>query len=142
MNSASYEELDRIFHPGNIAIIGASPVSDLATLAHMSTKIKDRVYFVNPKYSEIFGRKCYPAISDVPVPIDYAVIGINAASVPDTVAACIEKGVKAVHIYTSGFSETGLPQGIELEKKLAEITREKSELSAPIASVFTAPVRD
>ncbi len=131
MNKTSYQEMDSIFHPGNVAIIGASPISDLATLAHVSTKIRDRLYFVNPKYSEIFGKKCYPAISEVPVPIEYAVVGINAVLVPDIITACIEKGVKAVHIYTSGFSETGLQEGIELEKKLAEISQGKIRIIGP-----------
>jgi acyl-CoA synthetase (NDP forming) len=131
MDKASYQELDSIFHPGNVAIIGASPVSDLATLAHIRTKIKDCIYFVNPRYSEILGKKCYPSISDVPVPIDYAIIGINAALVPDVIKACIAKGVKTVHIYTSGFSETGLPEGIGLEKKLAEISRGKIRIIGP-----------
>ncbi|MHB8085817.1 MAG: CoA-binding protein [Dehalococcoidia bacterium] len=131
MDKLSYQELDSIFHPGNMAIIGASPVSDLATLAHMSTKIKDRVYFVNPKYSEMLGKKCYATILDVPAPIDYVIIGVNAVLVPDILKACIEKAVKTVHIYTSGFSETGLPDGIELEKKLAEISRGKIRIIGP-----------
>ena len=43
-----------IFNPRSVAIIGASP-HDLATLAHMSTKIRDRLFLVNPKYTEVRG---------------------------------------------------------------------------------------
>ncbi|MCX6005374.1 MAG: CoA-binding protein [Chloroflexi bacterium] len=131
MDKEKYEEFDKIFHPDNVAVIGASPVSDIASLALMSTKIRDRVYFVNPKYSEIFGRKCYPSILNVPVPIDYVIFGINARFVPDVLAECIQKGVKTAHIYTSGFSETGLPEGIELEKKLKQVAKGKIRLIGP-----------
>ena len=53
---------DYIFNPRSVAIIGASPM-DLATLAQMSTKIRDRLFLVNPKYTEVRGKKCYPSIS-------------------------------------------------------------------------------
>ena len=118
MKKEQYQELDNIFHPQNVAIIGASPVADLATLALMNTKMKDRVYFVNPKYQEIFGRKCYASVLDIEGPVDYAIICINASYVSGVIGECIAKGIAGAHIYTSGFSETGLAEGIELEKKL------------------------
>lgn len=62
MDKSRYQEMDEIFHPGNVAIIGASPSSDIATQAQVKTKIRERLYPVNPKYKEIFGRKCYPSI--------------------------------------------------------------------------------
>jgi acyl-CoA synthetase (NDP forming) len=126
-----FREIDSIFHPENVAIIGASPVSDIATLAHMKTKIRDRLYPVNPRYDEILGRKCYPSIIDVPVSIDYAIISVNASLVPQVIADCIRKGVKAAHIYTAGFAETGLPEGMELEKKLKGLAEGKIRLIGP-----------
>ncbi|MDD5312499.1 MAG: CoA-binding protein [Dehalococcoidia bacterium] len=131
MDRAKYLELDKIFHPHNVAVIGASQFGDIASLALLSTKIKDRVYFVNPKYSEIYGRKCYASILDIPDPVDYAIFGINAKFVPDVLADCIKKGVRAAHIYTSGFSETGLPEAIELERKVKRIAEGKIRLIGP-----------
>ena len=72
---------DFIFNPRGVAIIGASP-SDLATLAQMKTRIRDRLYLVNPKYTEVLGKKCYPSILDIEARIDYVIIGISAASCP------------------------------------------------------------
>ena len=46
-----------IFNPRAMAIVGASP-NDLATVAQVQTKIRDRLFLVNPNYSEIFGKKC------------------------------------------------------------------------------------
>jgi acyl-CoA synthetase (NDP forming) len=131
MDKKQFEEMDRIFHPQNIAIIGASPVSDIATQAHMNTKIKDRLYPVNPRYKEVFGRTCYASILDVPVPIDYVILSIGAAMVPSVISDCIKKGVRAAHIYSAGFGETGLKEGIELEKQLQALAKGKIRLIGP-----------
>ncbi len=131
MKKEGYEELDGIFHPGNVVIIGASPVADIATLALMNTKIRDNLFFVNPKYDEIFGRKCYASVLDIKEPIDYAIIGVNAKLVSMVVGECIERGVKAAHIYTSGFSETGLPEGDALEKELKEVASGRIRIIGP-----------
>lgn len=123
--------IDSIFHPENIAIIGASPTSDIATLAHMKTKIRDRLYPVNPRYGEILGKKCYASILDVPVPVDYVIVSVNASLVPQVISDCIKKGVKAAHIYTAGFAETGLAEGVKLEKKLKDLAKGKIRLIGP-----------
>ncbi len=131
MNKDQYAELEAIFHPRSLAVIGASPVGDIATLAHINTSISDRLYLVNPKYAELMGKKCFPSILDIQDPIDYAIISVNAGLVSKMVGECIEKGVRCAHIYTAGFSETGLPEGIELEKKLKEIAGGKIRIIGP-----------
>jgi len=60
---------DYIFNPRSVGIIGASP-HDMATLAQMKTKIRDRLFLVNPKYTEVLGKKCYPSILDVDSEVD------------------------------------------------------------------------
>ena len=131
MDKSRYQEMDGIFHPQHVAIIGASPTSDIATQAQAKTKIRERLYPVNPKYEEILGRKCYPSILDVPVPVDYVILSVNAAMVPGVIGDCIRKGVKVAHIYSSGFSETGLKEGIELENKLRETAAGKIRVIGP-----------
>ena len=131
MDKSHYQEMDEIFHPGNVAIIGASPSSDIATQAQVKTKIRERLYPVNPKYKEIFGRICYPSILDVPVPVDYVIISVSAAMVPDVIQDCIRKGVKAAHIYSSGFAETGIKECIELENRLKAVSAGKIRIIGP-----------
>lgn len=121
---------DYIFNPRAVAIIGASP-HDLATLAQMKTKIKDRLFLVNPKYKEIFGKKCYPGIGEVESEIDYVILGVSASVLPAVLEDCIRKGVKAAQIFTAGFSETGLPEGIEREKSLKEMTAGRIRIIGP-----------
>ncbi len=119
-----------IFNPRSVAIIGASP-HDLATLAQMSTKIRDRLFLVNPKYAEVRGKKCYPSISDVESEIDYVIIIVSAPVVPQVLEECIRKKVKVAQIYTAGFAETGVPERMELEKKLEQIAEGKIRIIGP-----------
>ncbi len=121
---------DYIFNPGSVAIIGASP-HDLATLAQMNSKIKDRLFLVNPNYTEIFGKKCYPSIGDIKSEIDYVSLVISAKVLPKVLEECIQKGVKVAQIYTAGFSETGTLEGIEGEKELKQITAGKIRVIGP-----------
>jgi len=121
---------DYIFNPSSLAIIGASP-HDLATLAQVSTKIRDRLFLVNPKYTEVRGQKCYPSISDVESEIDYVLLLVSAPVVPQVLEECIQKGVKVAQIYTAGFSETGFPERIELEKRLKQMANGKIRIIGP-----------
>jgi acyl-CoA synthetase (NDP forming) len=124
------ELFEYVFNPKSLAIVGASP-HDLATLAHMNTKIRKRLFLVNPKYSEIRGKRCYPSILDVEPDIDYAILGVSAAVVPQVLEACIQKGVKVAQIYTAGFSESGIPERVELEKKLKQMADGKIRVIGP-----------
>jgi len=122
--------LDTIFNPRGVAVIGASPF-DLATQAQMKTKIRERLYLVNPKYTEVLGMKCYPSIMDVEAPVDYVIIGVSAAILPQVITECIRKGVKAAQIFTAGFSETGIPERIKQEEELKRLALGKIRLIGP-----------
>jgi acyl-CoA synthetase (NDP forming) len=121
---------DCIFNPRAVAIIGASPF-DFATLAQMKTKIRERLYLVNPKYTELLGKKCYPSILDVENEVDYVIIGISAAALPQVLEECIRKGVKVAQVYTAGFSETGVPEQVKLEEELIRMAKGRIRLIGP-----------
>ncbi|MGC8809577.1 MAG: CoA-binding protein [bacterium] len=121
---------DYAFYPRGVAIIGASP-HDLATLAQMSTKIKEKLFLVNPNYKEIRGQTCYPNILAIKEPIDYAILVIPAVIVPQVLEECIQKGVKVAQIYSSGFSETGMEERMALEKKVQEVAAGRIRIIGP-----------
>jgi acyl-CoA synthetase (NDP forming) len=121
---------DYIFNPRSVAIIGASP-HDLATLAQMKTKLRDRLFLVNPKYAEVLGKKSYPSILHVDSEIDYVTIGVSASALPKVLEECIQKGVKVAQIFTAGFSETGTPEGIEQEKELKRMAAGRIRVIGP-----------
>jgi acyl-CoA synthetase (NDP forming) len=123
-------EFKYIFYPRTVAVIGASD-SDGFSQALMGTKLRDSLFLVNPKYKELQGKKCYASILDIECEIEYAVIAVPALLVPKVLIECIEKGVKAVHVFTAGFSETGLEDRKVLEDEVQNIARGKVSLIGP-----------
>lgn len=121
---------DYIFNPRSVGIIGASP-HDMGTLAQIKTKIRDRLFLVNPKYTEVLGKKCYPSILDVETEIDYVIIEVSASALPKVLGECIQKGVKVAQIFTAGFSETGAPERIEQEKELKRMAAGRIRVIRP-----------
>ncbi len=130
MKGHKLREFNDIFYPRTVAVIGASD-SDGFSQALMGTKLRDSLFLVNPKYKELQGKKCYASILDIECEIEYVVIAVPALLVPKVLIECIEKGVKAVHVFTAGFSETGLEDRKVLEDEVQNIARGKVSLIGP-----------
>ena len=127
----STANLDAIFNPGAIAIAGVSTqgrASELGGRGYLDAMIrcgfKGKLYPVNPKGGEVRGLTVYPGVKQIPGPVDYVVSAIPASGALQLMKDCAAKGVKAVHFFTSGFSELGKGDGIEVEREILAIARE------------------
>ncbi|MCF8145825.1 MAG: bifunctional acetate--CoA ligase family protein/GNAT family N-acetyltransferase [Deltaproteobacteria bacterium] len=113
--------LDKIFKPESVAVIGASPSQGSIGFALMENLTgggyEGRIVPVNPKHSEIMGIKTYPALSMAKQDVDLAIIATPIATVPEIVKECVETGVGGAIIISAGGRETG-PEGLELEKEI------------------------
>ena len=76
------------------------------------------LYPVNPKADEIDGRKCYATLLDCPDPVDHVISQVPAPVVPELVDQCVEKGIRSIHFFTAGFSETGDEDMAEMEVQM------------------------
>ena len=117
----STHPLDEILHPRAIAVVGASDSGGrgggfIAPLVELG--FKGKIYPVNPKYTEIMGMKAYPSVKDIPGPVDYVISSIPASAVLGMIDDCAQKRVKAVHLFTARFSETGRKEATELEQEI------------------------
>ncbi|MFU8827292.1 MAG: acetate--CoA ligase family protein [Brevefilum sp.] len=119
-------DLAPFFSPTGVAIIGAS--QDPRKLSHGILKnmtlygFQGGIYPVNPKADRILGLKAYTDISEVPDPVELAVIVIPAPYTPDALRACGARGIKAAIIISGGFKEVG-GAGVELEKECLQIAQ-------------------
>ncbi len=82
-----------------------------------------RIYLVNPRGGELDGHPIYRTLTEVPGAVDHVVASIPARFTPALMEECRAKGVKVVHMFASGFAETGEPDRIELQNRLVEIAR-------------------
>jgi len=118
--------LDKIFNPKSVAIIGASDQEGSVGCAIVKNFTQlgyaGKVYFVNMRKPEIFGVKTYPTVGQIPEPVDLAMIATPAKTVPDVVEQCGKASVKGAIIVSAGFKETG-SEGKELEAKILEIKK-------------------
>lgn len=123
--------IDYIFHPRSLAIVGVSPpqwgpggfsTGFLTALQDMA--FEGPIYPVNPRHQEILGLKCYPSLLDIPGSVDHVIFSVPVAAVPQVIEDCIAKGVKSIHFFTAGFSETGEVEAAELERRIVARARE------------------
>src|SRR5262245_23141368 len=126
--------LDPFFHPGSVAVIGASAtpgsVGSILIRNLLANPFGGVVYPVNPKRRAVHGVYCYPDLAHLPEVVDLAVIATPAAAVPATVRDCVARGVKAAIIISAGFSELGA-EGRALERQIREIARGKMRVIGP-----------
>ena len=120
-------ELDYIFRPRSVAVIGASrrKGSIGREILHklLMSEFNGKVFPVNPNAQVIHSIKSYSTILDVPDAVDLAIIIIPREKVKDVVRQCGEKGVKGLIVITAGFSELG-PEGKKRELEILRIVRE------------------
>lgn len=120
------ENLDRVFKPRSVAIVGAStsPKKFGYVITDMLLKqgYAGRVYPINPSASEICGLPSYPSLADVPDEVDVATIVLPAEMVLQAFKEAIDKRVGGVVIISSGFAETEM--GSELQRELARLSRQ------------------
>ena len=105
------QQLDAIFHPETVAVIGATerPGSVGRTIMWnlVSSPFGGTVFPVNSHRPSVLGIKAYPSISEVPARVDLAVIVAPAPEAPGIIRECVEAGVEGAIIISAGFRETG-----------------------------------
>jgi acyl-CoA synthetase (NDP forming) len=98
-----------LFYPKAIAFIGAS--AEVSKWGHLM-------------YSNVLaGRKVFKLVTDIPDPIDLAVITVPAGRVLPLIDELKQKEIKNVLLISSGFGETGA-EGKALEAELVRKARE------------------
>ena len=111
-------KMESVFNPQSIAIIGASEVPGKAaerrTRSLLEGGYQGDVYLVNPKRSQLFGRKAFPRVTEVGKEIDLAMIVVAPRFLVSAVADSVKMGAKGVIIITAGLGESGA-EGKQIE---------------------------
>jgi acetyltransferase len=122
----SVQALDVFFSPKSVAVVGATenPGSVGRTILWnlMTSPFGGTVFPVNPKRPSVLGVKAYPSLSEIPEPVDLAVIVTPPPSIPGIIRECGETGVRGAVVISAGFKEIG-PEGAALEQKVLEEAR-------------------
>ena len=120
----SQYNLNRIFKPRHVAVVGASEKAGTIGNALMRNLIdggfSGTLLPVNPKYKTIHGHESFGSVSALETGVDLAIIATPIHGVVDIVNECVEKKVGAAVIISAGGKEVG-EQGREIEVKIQRI---------------------
>ncbi|MCB2149625.1 MAG: bifunctional acetate--CoA ligase family protein/GNAT family N-acetyltransferase [Deltaproteobacteria bacterium] len=116
--------LNRIFKPRQVAVVGASEKAGTIGNALMRNLVDGgfagTVLPVNPKYQTLHGQACFESVSALETGVDLAVIATPIHGVVDIVGECVEKKVGGAVIISAGGKEVG-EQGRQIEEKIRRI---------------------
>ena len=98
----SLKNLDILFNPQRIAVIGAN--EDERSIGYhifrnlIGKGFKGIVHPVNPDMGGVQGVEAYPTVSDIPHPVDLALVATEPQHLPAVLGDCGRKGVKGIAI--------------------------------------------
>ncbi|MHA1378902.1 MAG: acetate--CoA ligase family protein [Candidatus Helarchaeota archaeon] len=126
MTSKVVRDIESIMNSRSVAFFGVSARSgklgNLLLQGFIDLKFNGNLYPINPNSEEIMGLKAYKNIKDIDGEVDLAIISLHPKKVLLVVKECIEKRVKGIVIFSSGFREKS-SEGKELENQLLDLIK-------------------
>ena len=105
-------DLEKLFYPKAIAVIGAS--RSLGKLGHdvlinaIQFGYRGKVFPVNPQTSAIAGLPCYSSVTAIAEKIEVAIIMVPSFKVNEVLTECGKKNIPFAVIISAGFKEIGI----------------------------------
>ena len=113
--------LQRLFNPKSVAIVGASEKRGSVGYALMKNFVesdfKGDIFPVNPNHRKVMGMACAANVLSLDPGVDLAVIATPLGGTPEIVEACGKKGLAGAVILSSGGREIGA-KGLEIEARI------------------------
>ncbi|MGB5931979.1 MAG: CoA-binding protein, partial [Anaerolineae bacterium] len=128
MIGEEFANLEAIFNPESVAVIGASrnPGKLGYHVMKSLTKggFKGEIFPINPRERELFEFGAYASVLEVPQQVDLAIIVLPAQMVPEIFKQCAEKGVRGIILITAGFKEIEDDYGWQLQDEITKLANE------------------
>jgi len=119
----SVYNLEKIFQPKRIALIGASEREGSVSASVMNNLIQHGfsgdIYPVNPHYRSIRNLPVFSSILDIQHPVDLVMISVPLGKVPPVIKECVEAKAGGAIIISAGGKETG-EEGRAIEAAIQE----------------------
>ncbi len=125
----STEQLEKVFHPRSIAVVGASTCPDSVGYTVMNNLVQGGfagpVYPVHIKHHVFIGKKSFPSLLTIGEPIDLVVVVTPMEVVPEVIAECCSIHAAGAVIISGGGKEIG-EQGRKVEAKIREAAKDSA----------------
>ena len=117
--------LDALFSPRSIALVGASPdphvIRGRMVSAVLDNAYPGTVYAISRSHRAIRGLTCYRSVADLPEAVDLAIVTVPACYVGDVLEACAARGTRAAVIISSGFAEERGAEGRARQERITAL---------------------
>jgi len=110
------KSLDAIFSPKSIVLFGANRTGTVGGTIMRNMIDFPVLYPMNPKVTQLFGKKCFSQLEEIPNDIDLGIFAIGAEKSVTAFKQFVNKGGKGAVIVSDGFAEVGR-NDLELEIK-------------------------
>jgi acyl-CoA synthetase (NDP forming)/GNAT superfamily N-acetyltransferase len=108
---ADVASLRHLLRPSSVAVVGVSRRPGTVGRAILRNLVdagyRGRVYAVNPHPVAMEGVRCVASVTELPEPVDLAVIAVPPAAVPGVARECGRRGVRGLTVITSGMGRAG-----------------------------------
>ena len=119
--------LEKLFRPASIALIGASEtpgsLGSVVTRNILGAGFEGNIFPVNPKYEMVAGVAAYPDIPSLPSAPDLGVIVTPPETVPTIIGQLGEKGTRAAVVISAGFIEGRSESGRGLQQAMLDAAK-------------------
>ncbi len=116
--------LQALLRPRSVAVVGASPKGGTGgrILGNvLASGFRGAVYPVNPNYTEIQDRPCYPSIDGLPEVPDCVVVALPVTRVLGVVEEAVAAGVPSGIVVAEGFSDGDTAAGRRRQQELQRL---------------------
>lgn len=107
----SQYNLNRIFKPRQVAVVGASEKPGSMGNALMKNLMEGgfpgKLLPVNPKYETVHGIPAVASVSDLETGVDLVIVSTPIQTVPGIVQECVEKKIGGAIVISAGGKEIG-----------------------------------
>jgi acetate---CoA ligase (ADP-forming) len=114
------------FRPEAVVVVGVSNSPEKLGYGVARNLIasgyKGAIRFVSKKEGELFDRKVYKDLNQVPGPLDLAVLIVPNTAMAAAIESCGRRGIRAAILVSGGFGELG-PEGKQREAECLAIAR-------------------
>jgi acyl-CoA synthetase (NDP forming) len=118
VTSKRAQNLRRLLKPRHVCVVGGQAMEDSIRRC-ADTGFAGEIWVVNPKRSELGGRKCYASIADLPEAPDATFIAVPREPTIEILRALNAAGAGGAICYAAGYAEVG-GDGHGLQKQLIE----------------------
>ncbi|TAL88638.1 MAG: bifunctional acyl-CoA synthetase/GNAT family N-acetyltransferase [Candidimonas sp.] len=123
----STRNLDYLFRPRSVVVIGATDRPDSVGLTVMHNLMRDgfrgAIMPVNPKYDHVAGLPAFHGLSALPAIPDLAVLCTPPSTVPDLIGQLGRLGTKAAIVLTAGIGTQPTGAGVDMQRAMLEAAK-------------------